>query len=287
MDTRWLYVTSAEFPALRELAKQTCVIPIGCVEKHSLHLPLGQDILQVSHIAHEASKLEPVCVFPDFAFGDISGGTNPDMGFIEMPLELRNDMLGHFCKEISRNGFKKIIIFNGHGGNTHWLYSFMRRVDQSKHDYVVCVVNTSAVTPHGMAKLLLEKGTGAIPELTKEDEALILKYHAENMLIGHAGFSETSRMMGISPEHVRMDLLGIESGKSRNLTQKFSDAGIGIRDGGWGINFPNAFCGDDPYGCNERIGKATIRLEAERLANAIRVIKEDQDLLRWNREKWA
>ena len=111
MDTRWLYVTSAEFPALRELAKQTCVIPIGCVEKHSLHLPLGQDILQVSHIAHEASKLEPVCVFPDFAFGDISGGTNPDMGFIEMPLELRNDMLGHFCKEISRNGFKKIIIF--------------------------------------------------------------------------------------------------------------------------------------------------------------------------------
>jgi creatinine amidohydrolase len=257
------------------------------VEKHGLHLPLGQDILQVSHIAYEASKLEPVCVFPDFAFGDISGGTDPNMGFIEMPIELRNQMLEHFCREISRNGYKKIILFNGHGGNTQWLSTFLRKLDAQKHDFVVCVVMIHLQAPHLMAKKLLEEGRGSIPELTGEDEDLILKYHEENMKVGHACFGETAYMLGIHPETVRMDRLGIESGKSLGLTKKFAAAGIQIRDGGWGIEYPNAFSGDDPYGCNERIGRAAVRLEAERLANAIRVIKEDEDLLRWNREKWA
>lgn len=286
MDTRWLYVTAEEFPKLRDMAKKTCVIPVGCVEKHGLHLPLGQDILAASRIVWEASKLEPVCVFPDFTFGDISGGTNPDQGFIEMPLELRNEMLLHFCREISRCGFKKIMIYNGHGGNAHWLRSFLRKVDQQPHDYVVCVVNCDLSAPHPMAKKILEEGRSAVPELTDEDAELILKCHEEKMQVGHACFGETAYMLAISPEHVRMDRLGVESGKSLGLTRKFAEAGIFMRDGGWGIDYPNAFSGDDPYGCNERIGKAAVRLEAERLANAIRVIKEDEDLLRWNREKW-
>ena len=66
METRWLYTTSENFPALREAAKETCVIPMGCVEKHGLHLPLGTDIITVSRRAYLASQIEPVCVFPDF-----------------------------------------------------------------------------------------------------------------------------------------------------------------------------------------------------------------------------
>ena len=287
MDTRWLYVTAEEFPALRSLAKETCIIPIGCVEKHGLHLPLGQDILAASHICWEASKTEPVCVFPDFTFGDISGGTNPDHGYIEMPLELRNEMLLHFCREISRCGFIKIILYNGHGGNTHWLRSFLRKVDQEPHDFVACLVNCDLSAPHAMAKRILEEGSAAFPELNDEDVALLLKYHEEKLQVGHACFGETAYMLAISPEHVHMDRLGIESGKSLGLTKKFADAGIFMRDGGWGIDYPNAFCGDHPFGCNERIGKAALQMEARRLAKAIKVMKDDEDLLRWNQEKWA
>ena len=287
MDTRWLYVTAEEFPQLRELAKETCIVPLGCVEKHGLHLPVGQDIMQVSHIAYEASKLEPVCVFPDVAFGDINGGTNPDDGYIEMPLELRNLMLDHFCDQIARNGYKKIIIYNGHGGNSAWLSSFLRKLEDRKHDYVVVVVMIKLQAPHMMAEKILAEGRGCIPELTTEDEDLLLKYHAENMKIGHGGFGETSYMMGIAPDCVHMEYLGRESGLGQNLTQKFSDAGIQLRDSGWFVNYPNAFSGHDPIGCNERIGKAAVRLEAERLANAIKVMKEDEDLLRWHGEKQA
>ena len=88
METRWLYTTSENFTALRDASADTCIIPMGCVEKHGLHLPLGTDMLQASYIAYQASQLETVCVFPDFAFGDVPEnypGFFP--GSIMLPLE--------------------------------------------------------------------------------------------------------------------------------------------------------------------------------------------------------
>ncbi len=287
METRWLYTTSENFPALREASKETCVIPMGCVEKHGLHLPLGTDIITVSRRAWMASQLETVCVFPDFTFGDIPT-TNPKRpeGTIMMPIELEMAMLEHFCEQIARNGFKKIVIYNGHGGNRALLSTFQRKIEGIPHNYVLTVLHTKAHVPHIMGKKILEEGSGCIPELTLEDEELIVKYHKMNMKLGHACFSETARMMGIAPECVHLDRLGIEDGHSLELTQKFSDAGLSLASEGWGYNYPNWFDGDDPYGCNERIGKATLRMEAEWAANAFKVLKEDKDLIRWHNEKW-
>ena len=64
--------------------------------------------------------------------------------------------------------------------------------------------------------------------------------------------------------------------------EALKEAGITIRDGGWSTNYPHALSGHDPIGCNDRIGRAAIRLEAERLARAIKLVKEDQNLLRWH-----
>ena len=287
METRWLYTTSENFNALREASCDTCIIPIGCVEKHSIHLPLGQDIIQISHLAYMASQLETVCVFPDFAFGDVPEnypGFFP--GSIMLPLETEMLLLEQLCEQIARNGFKKIIFYNGHGGNSPWLSAFLRKLDNKPHDYVPMVMMVHLSAPHKMAEKLLADGSGSIPELTKEDEELILKYHEEGMKIGHAGFGETSYMLGIAPEAVKMDRLGVENGLSRNLTKKYSDVGILIKDGGWGIDYPDAYSGHTPYGCNERIGKAALRMEAERAAKAIKVIKEDEDLIKWHNKAW-
>ena len=134
-----------------------------------------------------------------------------------------------------------------------------------------------------MAEYLLKNGAGSIPELTGEDEKLLIEYHNQNMMIGHACFSETAYIMGIAPETVRLDRLGIESGKCLHKTDYLAEAGI--KFGGWGIDYPNDFAGDDPVGCNERIGKATVRFEAERLANIYKVYKEDENLLKWQAER--
>ncbi len=288
METRWLYTTSENFPALVEASKGVCIIPMGCVEKHGLHLPLGQDIIQVSHLAYMASQLETACVFPDFTFGDVpENSPNMPAGSITLPMDMEMALLETLCEQISRNGFKKIIIYNGHGGNSSILTAFLRKLENKYHDFVVGVVFVGLSAPHTLAKEILAKGSESVPEMTKEDIDLILKYHADDMRIGHACFGETAYAMGICPESVRLDRLGIEDGQSRTKADYFKAAGIQIRDGGWGINFPNAFDGDDPIGCNERIGKAALRLEAQRFAHAIRVMKEDENLMKWHKEAWG
>ena len=292
METRWLYTTSENFPALAEVSKGVCLMPMGCVEKHGLHLPLGTDIIHSSKIAYMASQIENVCVFPDFTFGDLSCnapikpvGSMPP-GTITVSVDLEMMLIEELCEQMSRNGFKKILIYNGHGGNQSWLATFFRKMNNKKHDFVCAKVMMKLPVPHEMAKYIEKNGSGSIPELTPEDEKLIINYHNSGMKIGHGGMSETAFMMGICPESVKLDRLGIESGLSTGKADYFSEAGIDIMDNGWSVNFPNAFSGHDPVGCNERIGKAALRMEAERLANAIKVMKEDENLLKWHEERW-
>lgn len=282
METRWLYTTSENFPALVEASGKTCVIPMGCVEKHGLHLPLGTDNIHSTHIAYEASKLETVCVFPSFFFGDVPGGPAMPAGSISIPVDLEMRLLEQLCDQIGRNGFEKIIIYNGHGGNKPWLSTFLRDIMNRKKPYVCVVADLKLQAPHKMAEYLEANGTGSIPELTPEDEKLLADYHEMGMKIGHGGMGETSYLMAIAPDSVKMDRLGIESGLSTHETDYLREAGITIRDGGWNTDYPNAYHGHDPIGCNERIGTAAVRMEAERFAKAIKVVKEDQNLMRWH-----
>lgn len=287
METRWLYTTSENFPALVEESKGVCVIPMGCVEKHGLHLPLGTDNIHSERLAYMASQLEHVCVFPQFYFGDVCEGW-PSMpaGTITLPMETEMLLLEQLCEQISRNGFKKIVIYNGHGGNSLWLPAFLRRTQNKKKDYVVMVVGLTLTAPHGLAEKILAEGPEAFPEMTKEDVDLVLKYHEQNMRIGHACFGETAYLMGIAPESVKMDRLGIEAGISLGITKGYREKGIQIASGGCMINNPVCYSGDDPIGCNERIGAAAMRMEAERAADVFKFIKEDDTLVDAYREFW-
>ena len=159
METRWLYTTSENFPALREASGYTCVIPMGCVEKHGLHLPLGADIIEASGVALAGSQLETVTVFPDFTFGDYpdNSPTRP-LGSITVPMEMEMDLLEILCEQIARNGYKKILILNGHGGNISWLQAFSRRLANKKRDFVFATYMIGLPAPHTLTKYILEHG---------------------------------------------------------------------------------------------------------------------------------
>jgi hypothetical protein len=148
-------------------------------------------------------------------------------------------------------------------------------MDSIRTDFIISYVMMDLPVPHKMAQFIEANGSGSIPELTVEDEELIIKYHKQGMLIGHGGMSETAFMMGIAPESVHLDRLGKESGIPLNRSIPYKRAGITLSSGGWHLDVPYAFGGHDPIGCNERIGKAALRIEAERLAAAIKLYKED------------
>ena len=285
METRWLHRTSGDFAELREASRGVCVIPMGCVEKHGLHLAVGTDIILASHIAYLASQLETFCVFPDFTFGDLPNNfpiaPNGSMseGNITLSLETEILLLDELCRQISRNGYKKILVYNGHGGNSSWLNAFMRKLGNTKRDFVMGVVNLGLTVPHDLARYLTEHGEGSIPELTPEDEKTLLKQRSEGMLSGHAGMGECALMMGTDPSLVHFEFLGKESGKPTGRAGILRRAGVRLADDGWDINVPNAYYGDDPYGCTETIGAAAVRIEVEKLCKAVRAFKDDDYLL--------
>ena len=287
METRWLYVTSKEFETLREESKGVCVIPMGCVEKHGLHMPLGTDIIQANGLAYEASKLETFTVFPDFTFGDfpINNPARP-AGSITLKLETEMLLLEELCDEIALNGFRKIVVYNRHGGNNAWLNAFSRKLQNKKHDFFFCYMVGKVKAPHGLAEYLEEHGPGSIPELRPEDEEIVTRLHEANMKIGHACMAEAANVLYFAPESMHLDRLGIEDGQNRHYTSYLADAGIRIAAGGWDVDHPNNYNGDDPTELNERIARAAVRLEAERLASVINLIKKDGNLLAWHEKYW-
>ena len=288
METRWLYTTSENFPALREEAKGVCVIPMGCIEKHGVHLPLGVDVFEAEELSYRASQLETVCVFPTFVFGDVPENY-PTMpaGSVTLPVDTELLLLERLCEQIARNGFKKIVIFNAHGGNKELLNVFLRKLENKAHDYVVVVVHMMSEVAGRIAAKIEAEGRERFPYLTDEDVAVVNDYYLnQKKSAGHAVFGETAYTFGAHPETVKMDRMGTIDGTPLNLTKKFKDAGITIRDGGFFVNYPHCISGPEPTDVTETIGKAAIEVEAERIANAFKVIKEDEDLIRWHNHNW-
>ncbi len=138
--------------------------------------------------------------------------------------------------------------------------------------------NVPLVAPHEMAEKIIAEGSGCMPDLTPEDEATILRLHGQKMRIGHACMNECAYVMGVAPESVHLEYLGIEDGQSRHKFDFLSEAKINAHT--WPYDYPNAFSGGDPYGCNERIGKAAIHIASEEIARRIKIFKDDETL--WN-----
>ena len=182
----WIHIKSDEFPAAVEACKGVCVIPIGCVEAHGTHMPLGCDTIAGAAYAERAAQLAPVCVFPEMYFGEKSGaGEFP--GTIIFPTPLIWQILEHSCYEIARNGFKKIVLYNAHGGNTTMLQSFARYILQKKPDFMVYYFGKGLMN---MAEILSE--LDKYPYLTQEDVAIMQAYVDENKKDGHGGFMDRS-----------------------------------------------------------------------------------------------
>ena len=291
METRWLYHTSETFPQLVKESKGVCVIPMGCAEKHGLHLPLGTDCFEAEGTVYEAAKLETVCIFPTFVFGDYSlaspispvGSVPP--GTITLPVETEMLLLEQLCEQISRNGMKKILIANAHGGNSAWLSTFLRKMYNKKHDFVCAVYGCrSSQSTKRLYEYLQEHGRGSVPYLTAEDEDYLLEFHATPKITGHACIGESAVTMGVYPETVHLDRLGIESGLPTHVADYLKDAGIQIADYGWTQNYPYNYSGHDPVGLTATIGKAALWIQAQYMARAFKAFKEDENVLRWHEE---
>ena len=274
----WEYLREEEFDAAVEASKGVCVVPVGCIEKHGQHLPLGTDVLHSTAIVRQAAEKEPVCVFPTMYFGEKTGA-GEFKGTVIFSPELRLQILKETCREIHRNGFKKILLYSGHGGNSAMLDFFARSVLYEKNEYMVYTYALGA--DFASPKKLLK---GNYPYLTEEDRKVLEDFVAGSKRCGHACFTETGWMYGTHPELVRLDKMDAESGESTQRFKGFAEKKIGTPFA-WMANFPNSYDGSLHYGMNERIARAMVEYSVDRAVEVFAFLKNetvsDQYLMEW------
>jgi len=279
---KWEELREEEFEKAIELSGKLCVLPIGCTEMHGEHLPVGTDTINAEFIANEAAKIEPVCVFPTIHYGNVPFLT-AWKGSIRLTVELMQQLLTELCAEIARNGFKKILILNAHGGNPALLANFVSSTQHTKKDYVVMYRDSYR---YGMDSMVEDFDKEPFPELTEEDKKIVRAYVEEGRLTGHACMEETATTMAIRPELVDLSRTRAVDGFSTHKADYLDKTGINNGSARfWVVNFPNQYCAYPPDEANERIGRALLRKQIEDQAEACRLLKMDDRILEWN-EEW-
>jgi creatinine amidohydrolase len=281
----WEELREEEFASAIEKSSKLCVLPIGCTEMHGQHLPVGTDSFEVTHVCVEASKREEVVVFPTIRFGNVPFLTSW-RGSVRLTVELMQQLLKELCSEIARNGFKKILIVNGHGGNHALLGNFVSSTQHDMKDYVVLYRSDFEYGIYSLAADLREDKE--FPALTKEDVDNILDFTANNGIMGHGGVDETSTTMAIRPDLVKLDRMYQVDGMPTHLSDYLRPAGVHNSAASfWYVEQPNHYRGSHPEWANERIGNVLFERRIEMQAEACRLLKMDDRILQWNDERNA
>lgn len=249
LSVKWGELTAPDFVLALDKAEGVCMLPFGVVEKHGPAGPLATDLLNVRFATIAAAKREYAIVFPEYYFGQIFEAEHQP-GTISYSRQLQLELLQETVSEMGRNGCTKVVIVNGHGGNTSLIQYFTQTQLDEPKDYVVYAIYsiggqgepTAAMAPTGPG------------------------------VDGHAGEGELSVVMAHRPDLVHPERSPRQSGE--NLRRLSLPAGVttGIW---WYASFPNHY-GGDSSGANAERGRAIMEGLISFYADVIRAIKEDE-----------
>jgi creatinine amidohydrolase len=242
----WEKLTSPEFEQAVDRCKGVCLLPMGVIEKHGNHLPLGQDTIYIHDVCSLAAEREAAMVFPFYYFGQIHEARHVP-GTIALDGELLTMLMTNVCDEIARNGFTKILLVNGHGGNNALIKYFLQLNLQQALPYTVYAAGLPGKGER--SKKVLE---------AKRD--------------GHAGEGETSAMLHLHPELVKLGAFK-DYGQKLDRLKHLQDAGVetGIW---WYADYPGHLAGEQVAFTKEK-GEAIVDDHIDLLTKQIKAVKGD------------
>lgn len=248
---QWLELTSEDFEQAVRRADGLCLLPFGAVERHGPHLPIGADQITADAVARAAAEEEPAVVFPSYCLGKIFTARHY-AGTLALTRRLLLPLLEATVEEIARNGFDRILIVNGHGGNRSLLHFFLRSLLEEPRDYVV----------YASDYYEMEEGPRRMwHEMRASDYG------------GHADEMETSMMLHVRPDLVDMDLVPeVEDGLSRGRTADLPGLSTSIS---WYADHPTHYAGDAREATPEK-GAFMLRACVEKVVRQMRAIKADE-----------
>jgi len=255
LSPKWEELTAPDFVQAIKQSQGVCLLPFGIIEKHGPHLPLGTDLLDVRFATLNAVQQEYAVVFPEYYFGQIFEAQQQP-GTIAYSLSTQLTLLQETVKEMARNGCKKVLIVNGHGGNESLLPLFAQAQLATPRDYVVYVFG-----------LPRENVPGRPPLKTPNNDM-------------HAGESETSHMLVARPDLVHIDRADSESGADQARLQLPDSVYTGIW---WYARFPEHYSGVGSAATKE-LGEFDQKTWSSQIAEAIKGVKADTQALKLQNE---
>ena len=243
MDVRWERRTG---PELKALAAQGAlpVLPIGSLEQHGPHLPVWTDSFLAHELALAAARLAtdvPAIVLPPLWTG-LSEHHLPFGGTITLDHATLHAVLRCVVRSLQAQGFTRLLILNGHGGNIDPLNVSVREL---AHEFGMPVVVTTwpYVAPVEIAQALTTQPG-----------------------IMHACEGETALWLALDPGQVRQDKIEEAAGGNAGVQ---APAGFS-RFYSFAERAPRTGVKGDPRAASAEKGRAMLTAIATKLAAAMR-----------------
>lgn len=147
--------------------KSVAVIPVGSIEQHGPHLPISTDSDIVTEVAKILCKKKNFLLMPTINYG-VSYEHAPFFNASIKDSTLRQ-ILADLCDSLYSNGIKTVFVLNGHHGNQNAIKNISKKLKNKKIQVVA-----------------------------------LSYWHYMKREFDHAGFAETSLMLAVSKNRVKM-----------------------------------------------------------------------------------
>jgi creatinine amidohydrolase len=152
------------------------IVPVGAVEKHGRHLPLGSDMIQPLHVLEEVSRRTGAWIAPPIPYGVITT-TRHYPGGIGVGFDTLRAFVRDVLRDLVRNGVHRVMVLSGHAARDH--LAALRAAAQD-------VVDEGVLRATVLSDYDIVYARKDLPP----DE-------------GHAGMIETSRVLAARPDLVK------------------------------------------------------------------------------------
>ena len=190
-------LTWPQIAALVDGGETVCLLPVGAIEQHGRHLPTVTDTTIATAICREASARAGVPVMTTLAISSSHAHTMRWPGTLSLPPRLAIEVVVELARWIHGSGFTRLLIVNAHRGNVGMLRVAVEEI-RLAGDLQVGVVHWFSITPDVQAAV------------------------ERDCIDWHANAAETSLMLHLRPDIVRLDEIQDDPDRTRDLVFSYT-----------------------------------------------------------------